>query len=290
MVEIVVNAFNGAVTPTAATAAFTAADASAELQVSLLDFQNMFSIQTPDNLADAVNTSNIRYYVDTAQTAHDYSLFSATASKKVNAALAEVVLNAAAAADSAGNEFATGGLGVVNDYMRNLAAQKLGSPYLTNLFTNEFTVQASIVAACKVVNTNIKNKLIALNLTSTDEELVADASGVKFAPDTYTDSDNICRVLFQALYAQAPERFNQVDASGAPTFSSAFAREPLPFVDGDSIVFTVTMDNSAQDSGGVGWAAAGSVTDRRYKIRLILKASPANACADALASTFSSSI
>jgi hypothetical protein len=284
MVEIVVNAFSQQVTPTAATAAFTAADASAELQVSLADFQAMFSIQCPDNLADAANTSNIKYYVDTTQTASAYSFFSSTAATKINAALALVVLNAAASTDAGGDAFATGGLGVVNDYMRNLAAQKLGSPYLTNLFTNEYTVQASIVAACKVVNTNIKNKLIALNFTGTNESLLTDASSNKYAPDTYTSSENICRVLFQALFAQAPERFSNFDASAGQV------RAALPFVEGDSVIFTVTMDNSAQDSGGVGWAAAGSVTDRRYKIRLIMKDEPENACAAALASTFSSSI
>jgi hypothetical protein len=135
------------------------------------------------------------------------------------------------------------------------------------------------------VNTNIKNKLTALNSTSTSESLLTDASDNKFAPDTYTSSENICRVLFQALFAQAPERFN-------PPFnaSAGQVRAALPFVEGDSVIFTVTMDNSAQDSGGVGWAAAGSVTDRRYKIRLIMKDEPVNACAAALASTFSSSI
>ena len=286
MVEIVVSAFSQTVTPTAATAAFTAADASAEYQVSLADFQAMFSIQCPDNLSDGVSSSNIKYYVDTTQTPSDYSLFSTTAATKVNPALALVVLNAAATADARGTAFATGGLGVVNDYMRNLAAQKLGSPYLTNLFTNEFAVQASTVAACKVVITTIKGKLTALNFAGTHASLnvAADASGNKYATDSFATTENICRVLFQALFAQAPDRFSALDASAGAV------RASLPFVEGDSIVFTVTMDNSAQDSGSVGWAAAGSVTDRRYKIRLILKATPANACADALATTFSSSI
>lgn len=293
MVEIVVSAFNSSVTPTSITSAFNSADAIAEYQVNLDEWIGMFAIQCPDNLLDATasapGTSNIKYYVDTAASStYDYSFFTTADRKKLNPSLARVTLNAAAFVDSSGSAFATGGLAVVNDYIRDLARQELGSPFLTNLFINEKDVQKSLIDGAALEVGDIRTLLTGLNGSSSGTYMKGTGSN-KYTDDVYDSPNNICRVLFQGLYAQAPQRFDGIDTIN---------KCPLPFYNNDSIVFTLLCDNSAQRVGeNTGWATPASVLNRKYKIRLILKAptvdassvvtpSAVNPTADAVAAIF----
>jgi hypothetical protein len=189
--------------------------------------------------------------------------------------------------------------------MRDLAAKKMGSPHLSYLFTNDLVVQKSIVSKCAGVVDTIKGKLTALNSVDGSFALEPSDGNGKYLTDSTPGAENICRVLFQALFAQAPERFGLLVAGSAPgvepvvapTYFDATDPVDLPFQIGDSIVFNVVMDNSQQDATR-GWATAGSISNRTYKIRLILKkyvlgasSAPANAIADTLAAgTFANSL
>jgi len=290
MVEIVVSAFDSSVTPVSVLSAFNSADAVAEYQVNVAEFWNLFGIQCPDNLLDdtansvspstlGTTTSNIKYYVDTSNTTFNYSFFSAVAAKKINPAFALVTLNSATTTNSAGDLLGTdnGMMGVVNDYMRDLARQELGSAFLTNVFTNEVSVQQSLITGGDVEVGKIVTLLESLNGSSARTDLAGESPN-KYAPDTFEGQSNVCKVLFQGLFAQAPERFSALNFT---------AKHPLPFAAGDSIVFNFTCDNSAQQVGKTdGWAAPLSVKDRRYKIRLVMKSlltAAVNPGADALA-------
>ena len=295
MVEIVVSAFNSSVTPTSITSAFNSADAIAEYQVNLDEWIKMFKIQCPDNLLDATasapGTSNIKYFVDTSDSNdYNYSFYTTANRKKLNPALAKVTLNAATFVDSAGDTFADGGLGVVNDYIRDLARQELGSPFLTNLFTNEKDVQQSLIDGAKDDVDAIRTMLNELDMSSTSTaSYIKGTSPERYTDDTHAGPTNICRVLFQGLYAQAPQRFNGLNTTDVCS---------LPFHANDSIVFTLICDNSSQRVGeNTGWATPLSVLNRKYKIRLILKAptvdasgvitpSAVNPTADAIALLF----
>ena len=231
-----------------------------------------------DATPSALGTSNIKYYVDPSATFIPYSFFNADDTLKINPAFALVTLNAATFKDSAAADFAMGGLGVVNDYIRDLAKQELGSLFLTNLFTNEKDVQQSLVDGAAVKAGEIATLLSSLSGTGNHSNLVGD-SPLKYTTDVFNSPDNVCRVLFQGLFAQAPGRF-------APPFDSV-SRIQLPFLENDSIVFTLVCDNSDQRAGqNTGWATPASVLNRKYKIRLILKTEPSNPCADALAALF----
>jgi hypothetical protein len=306
MVEIVVSAFNATVTSLpAAVSAVDSAYATAEYEVNLGEFQDMFQIQCTDSLMDASTTPNIKYFVRPAVASTDFSFFSANVAKRINPALGKVVLNAATTVDSAGTALTGAQLSVVNDYMRDLAAKKMGSPHLSYLFTNDLVVQKSIVSKCAGVVDTIKGKLTALNSVDGSFALEPSDGNGKYLTDSTPGAENICRVLFQALFAQAPERFGLLVAGSAPgvepvvapTYFDATDPVDLPFQIGDSIVFNVVMDNSQQDATR-GWATAGSISNRTYKIRLILKkyvlgasSAPANAIADTLAAgTFSDSL
>jgi hypothetical protein len=78
---------------------------------------------------------------------------------------------------------------------------------------------------------------------------------------------------------QAPDRFRD-------NFN-ALEKRALPFVSDDSITFRVVLSNLNQTAGSTsGWSVPNQIRDRVFKIRMVLKATPANLSVDGLVPLF----
>lgn len=301
MVVIVLSALNRSVIPTTATITNQPDDAVAEFQISLEDFEDMFQVEGIDNLGDNVDSAivPIKYFVNTTthatltprtRTAWAWPLAA------FNPGFAQVVANAATTVDGTGVQLDDTELPVVADYIRSLSKGMFGTPHLTYLITNDFTVQKDVVTKLKAAVATIKTSFTSLDKYSATTTTYADIKtdgegGPKYTDNTHTATSNICRELFLGLLKQAPDRF-------ADTTYLSGVKYTLPFEDGDRITFKVTLDNSAQYGistvpasgttpaiGSVGWAS-GQIPNRVYTIILILKTAPTNATSAAIASRF----
>ena len=293
MVVISLRAFDHSVTPATATVSNPPADAVAEFQISLEKFRALFQVQGVSNISDNEDSSNsIRYFVDAAAIvdASTTSGLKAVATdawpfKRFNAGFAKVTANAATSVSGTGTALDATDLGVVRDYMRDLSFKMLGSPHLSNLFTNDFTVQSDVVTKLKATMVGISTQIMSLHknavkagtrysFTAADTTvypmLAADEDDDYYTTNNHTANTNICRELFINLFKQAPERFSDI----------TFDKYTLPFEAGDRLTFKVTLINtqqygvalaaSASDTPTVGWAASGKIPDRVYTIVLIL--------------------
>jgi len=287
MVEIVLTAFDNDITPAKATViADPVAEATAEIQVKLSDFINAFKIKTSDDLANPLDPGDIKYYTDISKLESDYSFFATTENKRFNPALARVKLNPATAVDASGAVLTESQLGVVNDYMRDLAKQMFGSPHLTYLFSNDRIVQEDVITKCKdPVVEDIRDLLTAVDKTASSLS-TSDSDG-KYTTNANDTDGNICRQIFLSLATQVPERFRvNFNSTGITS---------LPLLAEDSIRFTITLKNELQKSDPTspqnatsGWTSPAQVRDRVYNIRMILKATPVNAGFDDLVTQFAS--
>jgi len=298
MVVIVLTAFNQLVTPTAATVKDTPVDAIAEFEIDLEHFTDMFQIQGMENLGDNADSlvTPLQYYVDT--TTHSISTPRTLTTwawpfALFNPAFASVKKNAATTVDGYGEPLEDVDLTIVSDYIRNLSFGMFGSPQLSYLITNDFTVQKDVVSKLYGSMTAVKAKVEDLDRRSGGFSGIAGSltgDGGKYLTNAHTGTNNICRELFLGLLKQAPERF-------ATTSYLSDVKYTLPFVEGDRLTFKVTLNNSAQygvvatpatgqTTGTVGWAAAGQIPNRVYTIVLILKSSPSNPISDLLVTRF----
>jgi hypothetical protein len=288
MVVIVLTAFNQLVTPTAATVKDTPVDAIAEFEIDLEHFADMFQIQGMENLGNNTDSEDtpLKYYVNS--TPHS-ALKPRTLTtwewpfNAFNPAFALVKKNAATTVDGLGETLEAKDMTIVSDYIRSLSFNMFGSPQLSYLITNDFTVQKDVVSKLKTSMGDVKAKVDLLDRhTGLFSGITTGADGFKYLTNSSASTDNICRELFLGLLKQAPERFAE---------SSSYLSDEkytLPFREGDRLTFKVTLDNSAQygvvttaptgqTTGTVGWAAAGQIPNRIYTIVLVLKSSPSAA-------------
>ena len=244
------------------------------IEVSLNDFRNTFQLKTDQAILSLVdeNPTQNQYYVNTAANTSKYSIFATNTKQTLNPAFGKVVLNPALVRDVSGNNMNPAKMALVNDYIRDLASQILGRPQLTYLITNNRVAQIDLVKKFKnTVITNIRNILLNVDVNNTTNPNLSGTTGDKYSLDQPTNavgaqltmnSDNICRKIMINILEQAHERFNGL---------SFVSKAPLPFIENDSIMFRVILDNSNQTS-----LVADQVQNRTYNIRLLMKAAPTN--------------
>ena len=222
------------ITPSAASlSVIDQVNAEAVLFVSLSKMKEAFKVK----LTQEENQQTIRYYVDSTKL-EDIGV----GEIPLNPAFAVVDVGATTYLSGNGTVLNNNGKMLENDYLRNLALQLLGSPQLTQSFTNIQDVLTSVQNKSLVAMSNIGSILQNLDMTSQDENpnnLLEDASGNFYFPDdllSATPSENICKILWQSIESYAPQRLAAISADG--TF------QELPFIDGDSFKFELIIDNS----------------------------------------------
>lgn len=229
--------------PSADTPALTGIDAVAEYWVSVSDMRNAFYFQTDSNDIDDLSNSDVTYYVNWPS----YAV--------LNPAHALVTTDAISAVDQTGANLPSNRKLVKHDFIRHISKDLFATHFGVDLFTNEQELKDNLSELGHNVwdpsgGGGIKSKLESANGLNEGE----------------TGSNNICRVLLQQVMHSQPDRLSDLTAS-ASTRDGALANEySVPFSDGDSIQFKVTVKADPTQHTVVRETVG--VADRTYKIKV----------------------
>ena len=254
-------------------------DAVAAFFVSTSDIKSIFKYATNDADVNDLASADMKFYVNTElwpqHSACDAYMLDGGAwdSALTNLNPSQAVSNfkivgtsAIAVSDTDGNVFANNKTLVAHDFLRSMAQDLFGAHQGVGLFHNN----VELLKELRVLTGNasagnswydINAKLAAVGTDGT-------ASGIVTGTDSYgnymtnvtTDETNICRVLFDQMFHSDASRFENIEPQTLP--------QSLPFQDGDSIGFILTIHPNADQHLLTG---VSTVNSRRYLIRLILE-------------------
>ena len=236
------------------------ASACAVFQLNVADLKNVFKYQSDAFDVENAAGTDVKYYVYPA-------------SWPIGVNVAHAMLQGEYATDATGAMSADGGSYDDNrnllkhDFVRYLSKRLFNTIFGVDLFNNEDELLADIVGHGHAIKGRITTKLATVGVDGSDNDLSGIASGKHFT-NAVTDSKNLCRVIMlQLASTQAGrERFKSMDNSGSI--------QSVPFVDGDSLYFKVTV--RAATGQHLLTNLADPIEDRTYNIRLLLKTSANN--------------
>ena len=236
--------------------------ATAIFEVSLDEMKDMFKYQTDSDDVIDLSASDIKYYVDKSKWP---DLNPANAMMGHSDSLSPISSTDAASITLPANK-----LLVAHDFTRYLALKLFNTHFGVDLFNNEFELLNSIRRACDdsaVEHTlkDIKDKINAVDINDGVHNDIAGTSGGKYMTNNTTTSDNLCRVLMTQMLANDITRFSSIEGNGDA--------QPLPFVEGDSISFKLTINAADGQEELTGVDPIGA---RSYRVKYILKESPEN--------------
>lgn len=249
-------------------------DAVAEFYVKTLDLQNLFMFQTDSDDVDTItNTTDTKYFVRQSQL---------PAALVLNPCHAWVSTNAIATADRLG-VIADNRELVKHDFIRHIAKSLFNTHLGVDLFTNEDLVKYDL--AYKGHNEAWKNGVLAsisgvsdvsLNTTTHAGNYGTDASYGLYLTNDASGSNNLCRELLRQIGYVAPNRLATLGSTPSIVVDGSNGYYKMPFLDGDSISFVLTINAAPNQHLVVNKGTA--VPARTYRIRLnvrdnVLKAS-----------------
>lgn len=239
-------------------------DAVAEFYVKTLDLQNLFMIQTDSDDVDTItNGTDTKYFVRKSLLPSDLVL---------NPCHAWVSTNAIATADRLGVISDNREL-VKHDFIRHIAKSLFNTHLGVDLFTNEDTVKYDL--AYKGHNEAWKNGVlssinnvsdVSLNVTTFAGKYGTDATYGKYLTNDASGSNNLCRELLRQIGYVAPNRLATLGSTASIVVDASNGYYKMPFLDGDSISFVLTINAAPNQHLLVNKATA--VPSRTYRIRL----------------------
>lgn len=232
--------------------------ATAIYYVRTSDMRKIFRFQTDSFDVNDADASDTKYFVFT-----DNANWPTT-----------LKLNPAHAAMNAGHMLATGldaskNL-VKHDFVRYLAKSLFNTVHGVDLFSNEEAILENIVAKGILVRGNIMTALDTVSANATTPALKSgpDISGNRYVTNALTGTNNVCRELIRQIANSDPARFYDLSLNEADLVNTPFDHS-VPFINGDSISFRVTIHAAASQNNLTGVAA---IVPRTYAIKLIMNA------------------
>ena len=253
-------------------------DATAILEISQADIQNVFTFQSDSFDVNDLSATDIKYFVNYVAAPWPPAL-------SLNPALAMMDH-----ANSSGgflvdntNILANKKL-VKHDFLRYLADELFNTPYGVDLFNNETELLDDLRTQGQNSWLNsMKQKMLDLDSTNgtagSDDTLglVVDAyTGLKCTTDNYTSNQNIARELFrQILGANQQARFANL------TIDNTTKQAPIPILTGDSISFRFSVTPAPDQHLLTGLASAIEPRVYRIKLNVVADAESVNNTAEA---------
>jgi hypothetical protein len=231
---------------------FTTYDAIANVDVSFVQFRNMFAIQSDSNkLVDlSYNTSldNVHFIVYT----------DAIGKFTPNIGANSVVKSGSIQQKSSlGYDISQN---VKDDFIRYLAYLLFNTPYASELFINQQELVESAQRALDSAWDLCKKSLLTISSKNPNQNsnqnsnLIFDASGDYWYLDDSTESDingkgvsNICGELYKQIASRAPERFintNTLEVANGNHNTLGGNQYYLPLIIGDVITIRITLNAS----------------------------------------------
>lgn len=243
----------------AAPEAMTDISAVATYHIKRSVLRSVFQFHSDSADVNDVDASDTKYYVFMNNWPLDASLNPAHASMTTTPMLA-----------TAGDILANKNL-VKHDFVRYMAFKLFNTVYGVDLFANENAVLNDISSKGRTAKDNIRTFFDAVSTTSTvvgGGALATDASGNKYTTNAASTNTNICREIIRQIGSSAPGRFNYgvSDPSGVDLSSNIYRQ--VPFLDGDSINFKLSITPHATQHNLTGRPTAFEA--RVYKIRLLV--------------------
>ena len=243
----------------AAPEAMTDVSAVATYNIKRSVLRSVFQFHSDSADVNDVDASDTKYYVFMNNWPLDASLNPAHASMTTTPML-----------PTAGDVLADKNL-VKHDFVRYMAFKLFNTVYGVDLFANEDAVLNDISSKGRTAKDNIRTLLDNVCTTSTvtgEHALTTDASGNKYTTNAASTNTNVCRELIRQIGSSAPSRFNYgvSDVSGVDLSSNIYRH--VPFLDGDSINFKLTITPDATQHNLTGRSTA--FESRVYKIRLLV--------------------
>jgi hypothetical protein len=232
--------------------------------------KNTFKFQTDSTDIENSDANDIRYYVDSAT----WPLYNpANALLHVDG----ISQNPIATVDSTGNDFAPNKMMVAHDFVRYLAKELFNTHFGVDLFDNESELLQSVRRVCgnsesgqtlfDILKVLKDVDIYGTNGDSGNAYLTPDASNNHYLTNEVATSDNICRAIFnQMIDPSGVNRFSDI-ISGI-TSGPAGVPQSLPFVDGDSLSYKLTIHPADGQENLVGLASP--FGSRSYEIRIVL--------------------
>ena len=168
---------------------------------------------------------------------------------------------------------------VAHDFVRHMAKDMFTTPYAVDLFNNELALLNEIRNVCgagpsptaeKYVLESIGERILAVDIsdgTLTEE----DGSGNQYMPnEPVMDGSanvNLGHVLFSQMMADGARIQSWLDVSNEELDEATYPRDkalPMPFRDGDEIIFKVTLNPHPDQHKLV--RENNAVADRSYRI------------------------
>ena len=229
--------------PSADTPALTGIDAVAEYWVSVSDMKNAFYFQTDSNDIDDISNSDVTYYVNWPSNA------------VLNPAHALVTVDPISVVDQTGANLPSNRKLLKHDFIRHISKDLFATHFGVDLFTNE---------------QELKDNLAELGHNVWDpsggggiKTILENANGLN---DGETGSNNVCRVLLQQVMHSQPDRLSDLTVHSSTREGAPVNEYSIPFADGDSIQFKVTVKADPTQHTVVRDTVA--VADRTYKIKI----------------------
>lgn len=235
-------------------------DATAIFYVKTSVMKTIFMYGTDDISVNDISSQDLRYYTFMSNWPYDLSLNPANA--MMDQSLSE---NAMSSTDSYGTTYPANQMLVKHDFVRYLAYKLFNTVFGVDLFTNEEALITDIGTICNSDQSGrpFYQILYYLNNVCTtnpysNANLTADASGYYYMTNTVSGTDNICRELMLQLFNNAPTRFDSISGNSYP--------QSLPFLDGDTINFELTINPAAGQELLTGVSSFGG---RTYRIKIV---------------------
>ena len=243
----------------AAPEAMTDVSAVATYHIKRTVLRSVFQFHSDSADVNDVDASDTKYYVFMNNWPLDASLNPAHASMTTTPML-----------PTAGDIMADKNL-VKHDFVRYMAYKLFNTVYGVDLFSNENAVLNDISSKGRTAKDSIRTVLDNVSTTSTvtgDHALATDASGNKYTTNAASTNTNVCRELIRQIGSSAPSRFNYGVSNGDGLDLSSNVYRQVPFLDGDSINFKLTITPHATQHNLTGRPTAFEA--RVYKIRLLV--------------------
>lgn len=252
--------------------------AIAVIEVSLDTMRSVFQFQTDATDLNNLPESDIRYYVDTDAWADLANV------QPANAMLDHPEsIGAISTTDPNGGVLAKDKMFVAHDFARYLALRLFNTPYGVDLFQNEDELMADIRTKCSALEDGgivwkaIVEKLTAVNKENATGGSEGDNGNYMVNPAEDADpaeaQNNICRVLMLQMLNTQISRFQDITTDNENQTGTVGVLQGLPFVEGDSISFKLTVNPAADQELATG---VEKFDGRSYEIRLRIAATPEN--------------
>jgi uncharacterized protein YjbI with pentapeptide repeats len=203
------------------------------------DLRKIFQFQTDAININDLSSQDLKYYVNMNAWPEFFDLNPANAMMDQDLSSGLLSVNPIAFVEGNGQKYSPTKMFVKDDFIRYLALSLFGTYSGVDLFNNKQSLEDNVQAQCDGSARghswyDISASLYSVDMTlGTNPGLLTDISGLKYMTRYTMTPNNLCRELMNQIGYADPNRFSNI--------ISTANMQPVPFYDGDSISFVLSI-------------------------------------------------